>query len=135
MSADEATSSAMPFTVCRMVISQDCTPPPAIEPSRKKPKNNSIVRLVSRSRPDSAGPACAVSSRAWSFRMPLCSMIEIATGTPSSPTMIRPARQPIVIASSAMTGGAAEKPRLPLNVCSANARPMRSLSTEPDRIA
>ena len=40
------------------VISQDCTPAPAIEPSRKKPKNSSIVRLISRSRPDSVGPAC-----------------------------------------------------------------------------
>ena len=61
--------------------------------------------------------------------------MEIATSTPSSPTSIRLTRQPTDTISTAITGGAAANPRLPLNVCIANARPMRSLSTDPVRIA
>ncbi len=67
--------------------------------------------------------------------MPLCSRIETTTGTPSNPTTMSAHRQPIVAISSAVTGGAAENPKLPLNVCNAKDRPMRSLSTDPDRIA
>ncbi len=44
-------------------------------------------------------------------------------------------RQPIVTINTAMTGGAAEKPTLPAKVCSAKERPIRSFSTDPDRIA
>ena len=62
-------------------------------------------------------------------------MIESTTGTPSNPTTINAPRQPIDAISNAVTGGAAENPRLPLKVCNANDRPMVSLSTEPDRIA
>ncbi len=61
--------------------------------------------------------------------------MDSTTGTPSSPTSMTLERQPIATIRTAITGGAAENPRLPLNVCSAKERPIRSLSTEPDRIA
>ncbi len=67
--------------------------------------------------------------------MPLCRTIAATTGTPRSPTTISAPRQPIVSMRTATTGGAAEKPRLPANVCSAKDRPIRSGSAEPLMIA
>ena len=94
-----------------------------------------MLRVISSSRPESVGagmrrpmPHLVVQDRGSAAGW-------IATGTPSSPTTIRLIRQPIATISTAMTGGAAAKPKLPLNVCSAKERPMRSLSTEPARIA
>ena len=83
-----------PFTSCSTVISQACTPAEAMLPSRKKPKNSSIGRVSSNSRPDRLGPVASVW-RTWSASTRLCSRMVATTGTPSAPSRMRAPRQPM----------------------------------------
>ena len=42
VSAEDAASTVRPWVLCSTVMSQDCTPAPAIDDTMKKPKNSMI---------------------------------------------------------------------------------------------
>ena len=134
MSAEDATSTGVPQSLPSTVTSQACTPEPAMADSRKKAKKSSIGRLISSARP--VGPVASCRRGfGWSCRTRLWSRIAPTTGTPSSPTSSSAARQSMKASIRAMEGGASAKPRLPVKVWSAKARPMKPLSMLPARIA
>ncbi len=123
----------MPFTWCSTVTTQACTPALAMAARKKKPKNISIGLVISSSRPDIA--ASVSCRRTWSTRMRLWIRIAATTGTPKAPSSITAPRQPSSGSSAAMTGGPNAKPRLPVKLCMAKERPIRSFGMEPLRIA
>ncbi len=116
VSAEDAASTGIAYARCRIVISQDWIPAPAIDDTMKKAKNIITDRPSSRRAPEIAGWARSRGARRWSTRMRLCHRIVSTTGTPRSPTKVNAPRQPISRVKAAVAGGATAKPMLPTKV-------------------
>lgn len=101
--------------------------------SMKKAKNNRMGLFSSNSRPPMR--FASFGGLDWSRSTALCHRMPSTTGMPSSPTSSSAPRQPMTGSSKAITGGATAKPRLPVKLCSAKARPRNSLRMDPARMA